>query len=168
MKIIEIYDDNYSKDKVYNRVRNAARAVIVDSGRIYVEYAKAQPIIMLPGGGVEIGESKEECVVRECREECGLIVKPIKQLFVIKEFYKDNMFNSSYILCEVEGCCQRNPTQSERQLAIKSFYQDVRIVYNDLKLILDSIYDKESELYGMNYREYIAINEILNNVQNIK
>ena len=168
MKIIEIFDDNYSENKVYERIRYAVRAVIMDGNKIYVEYAKGQPIIMLPGGGVEGEETKEACIIRECREECGLIVRPIKQLFAIKEYYNDMIFHSSYMLCETVGNCQASPTVAEIDLKIKSFYQDITIVCNDLKNLLDSIKDKESQLYGMNYREYVALKEILNIVQNNK
>ena len=168
MKVIEIFDDNYTANSVYEKVRYAARAVILDKEKVFVEYAKSKPIIMLPGGGREGAESKEECVIRECKEECGIIVKPIKQLFVIKEYYQDILFHSCYILCEIEGNCQSNLTQSEKELAIRSFYQDVKIVCSDLKNILDNIQDKESQLYGMNYREYLALREILNIVQNKK
>lgn len=168
MKIIEIFDDNYSANRVYERIRYAARAVILDGEKVLIEYAKSKPVIMLPGGGREGDESKETCVIRECQEECGLIVQPIKQLFVIKEYYQDVIFHSCYMLCEVVGNCETNLTASEKELAIKSFYQDVKIVCNDLKNVLDSIQDKESQLYGMNYREYLAAKEILNIVQNKK
>lgn len=168
MKVIEIFDDNYSPNRVYEKIRYATRAVILNGEKVFVEYAKSQPIIMLPGGGREGDESKEDCVVRECQEECGLVVKPVKQLFVIKEYFNDVIFHSCYMLCEAVGNCQSNLTQTENELALKSYYQDVRIACNDLKNILDSIQDKESELYGMNYREYLALKEVLNIVQNKK
>ncbi|MDE6274961.1 MAG: NUDIX hydrolase [Clostridia bacterium] len=168
MKIIEIFDDNYSDNKIYERNRYAVRAVILNGNKVFVEYAKSKPIIMLPGGGVEGEESKEACIIRECQEECGLVVKPLKQLFVIKEYYNDIIFHSSYMLCEAVDNCQPNPTEAEMQLKVKNFYQDIAIVCSDLKGILDNIQDKESELYGMNYREYLAVKEILNIVQNNK
>lgn len=168
MKIIEIFDDNYSANRVYEKVRYAVRAVILEGDKVFVEYAKNKPVIMLPGGRIEAEESKEDCVIRECQEECGIVVNPIKQLFVIKEYYNDVIFHSVYMLCEAVGECQANPTQSEKDLTLKSFYQDVTILCNDLKNILDNIQDKESELYGMNYREYLAGKEVLNIVQNRK
>lgn len=168
MKIIEIFDDNYSPNRVYEKIRYAARAVILDGDKIFVEYAKNQPIIMLPGGGREGEESKENCVIRECQEECGLVVNPIKQLFVIKEYFNDVIFHTCYMLCEAVGNCQNNLTETEKSLALKCFYQDIKIVCNDSKNILDSIKDKESELYGMNYREFLALKEVLNIVQNKK
>lgn len=168
MRTIDIFDNYYTPDRIYERIRYAVRAVIIDNGRIYIERASKGPIIMLPGGGVELGESKEECVIRECAEECGLVVRPVKQLFVINERYQDILFNTTYVLCEIIGKCQSSPTPGEAQLSIRGYYQDIRSLLNDLKEILNSIEDKESELYGMNYREYLAINEILNIVQNSK
>lgn len=165
MRTIEIYDDNYSANKVYEKVRYAVRAVVMEDNKIFIERARAQTIIMLPGGGVEVGESKEDCIIRECQEECGLLVKPIKQLFVIKEYYEDMLYHSSYMLCEIVGSCQSAQTEAEKQLSISCYYQDINTICGELKSILDSIEDKESQLYGMNYREFLAIKEILNNVQ---
>ena len=43
------------------------------------------------GGGVEDGEDLEEALKRELREELGYIIKPIKYLGVIKDYY--NLIN---------------------------------------------------------------------------
>jgi (d)CTP diphosphatase len=37
--------------------------------------------VCFPGGGIEIGESQEAAVVREMKEELGLDVEPIKQVW---------------------------------------------------------------------------------------
>jgi ADP-ribose pyrophosphatase YjhB (NUDIX family) len=41
-----------------------------------------------PGGGVQFGEKVKDCLVREFREETGLIVKPGRFLFM-REFLQD-------------------------------------------------------------------------------
>jgi ADP-ribose pyrophosphatase YjhB (NUDIX family) len=58
----------------------AVSAAIFRDGRVLiVQRARppAQGIYTLPGGGVELGETLEEAVVREVREETALEVRPI-------------------------------------------------------------------------------------------
>lgn len=35
---------------------------------------------LLPGGGIEAGETPEQAIVREAREECGLVIKPGREI----------------------------------------------------------------------------------------
>jgi ADP-ribose pyrophosphatase YjhB (NUDIX family) len=49
-----------------------SRVLIVRRGR-----APARGLYTLPGGGVELGETLEQAVVREVREETGLAVTPL-------------------------------------------------------------------------------------------
>lgn len=58
----------------------AVSAAIFRDGRVLIvrrARAPAQGVYTLPGGGVELGETLEEAVVREVREETALDVKPI-------------------------------------------------------------------------------------------
>lgn len=77
--------DSSFADKV--RVRSCA--VIIDQGKILLIKQKAptrmDPIWLPPGGGVEMGESSREAVVREVFEETHLTISP-KQLLYIHEF----------------------------------------------------------------------------------
>jgi 8-oxo-dGTP diphosphatase len=56
-------------------IRPSAYALIDDNtGRLAV--VRTAQGTYLPGGGIEAGESAEETIARELREECGLIVRP--------------------------------------------------------------------------------------------
>ena len=56
-----------------------AAAVVIESGRVLLtRRAEGQHLAGLwefPGGKLEHGESPEQALVRECREECGIEIK---------------------------------------------------------------------------------------------
>ena len=67
-------------------MRNRSVAIVVRNGKILVErlcYKDAnngKEFFSVPGGGIEEGETPEQTVLRELKEECGLdgiIVKPL-------------------------------------------------------------------------------------------
>jgi 8-oxo-dGTP diphosphatase len=58
----------------------AVSAAIFRAGRVLIVRRGTPPlqgIYTLPGGGVELGETLEEAVVREVREETGLAIEPL-------------------------------------------------------------------------------------------
>jgi len=59
-----------------NSVVPSTTAVVVDAeDRIALVHRKDNGLWALPGGGMELGESIEDCAVREVKEETGLDVK---------------------------------------------------------------------------------------------
>ena len=58
----------------------AVSAAIFRDGRVLI-VRRAQPpangLYTLPGGGVELGETLEQAVIREVREETGLVIEPV-------------------------------------------------------------------------------------------
>jgi 8-oxo-dGTP diphosphatase len=58
----------------------AVSAAIFRAGRVLIVRRGTPPlqgIYTLPGGGVELGETLEQAVIREVREETGLAIEPI-------------------------------------------------------------------------------------------
>ncbi len=76
--------------KVYN---HRTRAVITNpKGQILVlirnfrkQAGRSHPIVMLPGGGVDEGETSEEGLRREVMEECGLEIFDVSFFWKFKE-----------------------------------------------------------------------------------
>lgn len=64
--------------------RERARAIIVRDGKFVSMYREKQGRIYytFPGGGIEENESEEACVKREVFEEFGIIVEPIKKVYI--------------------------------------------------------------------------------------
>lgn len=55
---------------------------------------------VFPGGGIESGESVEECIVREIKEEIGITVVPIRELYRLQSSNKVEMF---YLCRYIDG-----------------------------------------------------------------
>ena len=99
--LIEIYDGNLSKKDVKNNsMRIGCRAVVQHNDKILTVYETKWDLTVLPGGGLEAGESIEECVIREVLEETGIIVdNPIEMVRVVEHFEGES-FTNIYFRCE--------------------------------------------------------------------
>ncbi len=67
-------------DYVYKRSRSVA--IVIRDGKILMErvFYFGREFYTVPGGGIEEGETPEQAVLRELKEECGLdgtIVRPL-------------------------------------------------------------------------------------------
>ena len=56
--------------------RPSARAIVIESGRVAMVHSRKYGHYKFPGGGIEAGESREAALVREAREEAGLVLDP--------------------------------------------------------------------------------------------
>ncbi len=80
-------------------------AVIVDGDRVVLIKRRFEPLKgqwSLPGGAVEIGETLEECVAREMREETGLEVEvgPVIEVFDRITRDEDDRVRYHYVLVD--------------------------------------------------------------------
>ena len=89
--------------------RPSVRGIILRDGKIAMMHSIKYNYYKLPGGGMESGESYEETLIREVREESGLVVKPetIREFGYVRRiengrfediFVQDNY----YFICEAE------------------------------------------------------------------
>lgn len=58
-------------------MKSRVRAVIIENGKLLtIKRTKSDLVYwVIPGGGVEEGETRENALMRECREELGISVK---------------------------------------------------------------------------------------------
>jgi mutator protein MutT len=83
-------------------------AVIVDGGRVLLVRRKHEPLAgewSLPGGAVEVGETLEECVIREMREETGLDVEVGPVIEVFDRITRDGAGRVQYHFVLVDYLC---------------------------------------------------------------
>ena len=75
MKTVEILGANRFEN--YTKTREGSRAIIVEDGKILLAHEVNSGWWLIPGGGLEEGETPESCVIREVEEEAGMLVRPL-------------------------------------------------------------------------------------------
>ena len=92
-------------------VRDAARSIIINEGKIALVHSLKYDYYKFPGGGIEAEEDKLEALKRETVEEAGLVIKPetVREFGYVHRIQKgfsenDGYFKQDnfYYLCEVE------------------------------------------------------------------
>jgi 8-oxo-dGTP diphosphatase len=86
-------------------------AVVVLEGRVLLVCRGSEPLKghwTLPGGVLEVGETLVEGVVREVREETGLLVEPLELVEILDRIYREaGRIRYHYViadyLCRVTG-----------------------------------------------------------------
>lgn len=100
---------NYNPNGSVGR-RPSVRGIIIRNGKIAMLHSRKYNYYKLPGGGIEPEETLEDTLIREVREESGLIVKPetIKEFGYVRRIEKgryEDIFiqDNYYFLCETES-----------------------------------------------------------------
>lgn len=112
--------------------RHSVRGIIIRDGKIAMDFVQKHGCYKFPGGGSEGDETKIETLIREVREEAGLVVKPEtvrpygivtrSQLSRIGDRYCQDNF---YYLCDVEDrMVPQELTQSESESGYKLEFVD--------------------------------------------
>ena len=121
------YDE---KDPIRNR--HSVRGIIIRDGKIAMAHVTNRGFYKFPGGGSEGDETKIQTLIREVREEAGLVVKPEtarpygivtrSQLSRIGDRYCQDNF---YYLCDVEDkVVPQELTKSESESGYKLEFID--------------------------------------------
>ena len=158
MKVLEILGDN--RFETFTKTRDGSRAVIVRDGNILLSHEKVSGWWLIPGGGMEEGESPEECLIREAEEETGLIVRPLEQFLTLHEYYEEYRYTSHYFICEVTGEGKMCLTDAEKRRGAGPEWLPLE---EALALFSkhESFADVSEEKRGAYQREYLALGEYM-------
>ena len=71
-------------------------AMIISDGKILAMHDERLPYFYLPGGRVKMGETVEDAVIREVREELGIIAKIARPLWLNQAFFTEDVDHLRY------------------------------------------------------------------------
>ena len=71
-------------------------AMIISDGKILAMHDERSPYFYLPGGRVKMGEAAEDAVIREVREELGIIAKIARPLWLNQAFFTEDVDHLRY------------------------------------------------------------------------
>lgn len=73
-----------------------ACAMMISDGKILAMHDERSPYYYLPGGRVAMGETAEDAVIREVREELGVDTKIVRPLWLNQAFFTEDVDGLNY------------------------------------------------------------------------
>lgn len=157
MKQIQLINDDYKEH--YEHIRHACRGMLVKDGKLLLSYETKNDIYLIPGGGVEDGESYAECCEREMLEETGMIVKAVRCYLVIEELFDVWKHINHYYICELVGeNGEKHLTEAEERAGCIAAWMPI----GEAKKMFgeyERFHDTDIADYGLYRREYMAVSE---------
>ena len=152
---VQLINDDYEGH--VNHLRHASRGVLVKDGNILLSYETLESKYLIPGGGVEEGETCAQACVREMLEETGMKVRTTEEYLEIEELFSDWRHINHYFICElVEETGNVNLTDAEKDVGLS-----YRWVPLDEAIKIFGDYEKFHQTniadYGLYKREHLAL-----------
>lgn len=111
MRLLFEMDKKDYENCTHSFVRNSARSIIISGKKIAMIHSMKYDYYKFPGGGIKNGEDPVAAMIRETREEAGLVVKPetVKDYGYVHRIQKSDkdaaecfIQDNYYYLCEAE------------------------------------------------------------------
>lgn len=120
-----IINDSKLQDSQVDMVRLKARAILVDGGKILV--ANYGGVMLLPGGSIDRGETETQAILRELKEETGIIyeIQDVRKVILL-EYYQpkyptrdgetmNRLIKTYYYLGRYKGIDLNNVQRTEKE-----------------------------------------------------
>ncbi len=149
----------YAKTYSYppEKVRKGSRGLIIRDGNILLSYETNTGVYMSPGGGLEAGESLEECCIREIKEETGYEAKILYPFVTVNEYCFETLYENNYFVCEVSGEGCRSLTDIEIEHGLVTKWVEIEKALE----IFGAYASKREDIMSLYLREFTVLNKYL-------
>ena len=161
-----LHTDHERPDDSYNVERVTCRGIIVNEGKLLISHETVDELFLIPGGGIEKGESPEDCCKREIMEETGYLVEPINHFVDVHMYFEqDSKFINHFYECTIISHDKPHLLDYEIELGLRPDWYDIGDIYR-----VFAEYRKykviDPERFVLYQREYLALDYFLKNKKN--
>ena len=119
--------------------RHSARSIIIRDGKVAMVHSVKYDFYKFPGGGIEQGEEPVQAMIRETREESGLVVIPetIREYGYVHRIQRsDDNPDVCFIQDNFYYLCDAEQNLSAQDLDAYEMEEGYRLVWADPKLAI--------------------------------
>ena len=157
MRKLQLKNDDYLG--YVKKLRHACRGIVVKDSKVLLGYEENNNKYSIPGGGVENGETYEQCCERELLEETGMEVHAKEEYLEIEELFCDWRHINHYFVCElIKDTGSINLTEGEKQAGTTFRWLPMEEAL-DIFSHFEDFHKTNIADYGLYRREYLALKE---------
>ena len=151
MRLLFEMDKKDYGDCTHTYARHSARSIIVKDGKVAMIHSLKYDYYKFPGGGIEPGEDPVRAMIRETREEAGLIVDPASvreygYVHRIQRSDKDKtecfLQDNYYYLCDIKGKTAQKLDNYEARESYTLGYVTPDVAITKNRAVKESPYNK--------------------------
>ena len=138
----------YITTKLQNGPFTTVDAIIeIDGGIVVIQRSNPPFGLALPGGFVDYGESLEEAVIREAKEETGLDITEVKQFHTYSDPKRDPRFHTigTVFMAQAQGKPKAGDDAASLKIVKLSEIPDLDFAFDHKKILQDYLKYKEGK-----------------------
>ena len=131
--------------------RNSARSIIIRDGKVAMIHSLKYDYFKFPGGGIENGENPVEAMIRETREEAGLVVVPesVKEYGYVHRIQRsDKDATECFIQDNYYYLCRAKDVMVPQQLDDYEAQESYRLEYVEPLVAIHKNYNVKNSPYN--------------------